>query len=106
MQSPGRRLVGADADYLNRLTAPVQRVEDRLQIGPAARGEDDDSKRAHIAHPLLLQGKLFIAAAYLLSTQISDRYSPFPSGSWEQPEEKVKHLFRAGVGRLPLPARG
>ena len=42
-------LVGADPDHLDPL-APVQRVEDRLQVGPAARGEDDEAKRgtAHL----------------------------------------------------------
>jgi hypothetical protein len=46
LQRPGRALVGADPHHLDPL-APVHLVEDRLQVGAAARGKDDDPKRTH-----------------------------------------------------------
>src|SRR5512146_1093758 len=52
LQRPRVWLVGADPDHLDPL-APVQRVEDRLQIGAAPRSQDDDSK-AIVAHAFVL----------------------------------------------------
>jgi hypothetical protein len=46
LQRPRRGLVRADADHLD-LAAAVQAVEDRLQVGPGPRGEDDDAEGAH-----------------------------------------------------------
>lgn len=46
LQRPGARLVGPDPDHLDQPLA-VQLVEDRLQVGAATRGEDDDAEGAH-----------------------------------------------------------
>jgi nitronate monooxygenase len=46
LQRPRRRLVRADPDHLDPLTT-VQPVEDRLQVRPRSRGQDDDAKTAH-----------------------------------------------------------
>ena len=46
LQSLRPWLVGADPDHLDQ-SLPVQLVEDRLQVGAAARGEDDDPEGAH-----------------------------------------------------------
>jgi hypothetical protein len=46
LQRPRRRLVRPHPDDLDPVP-PVQLVEDRLQVGAAARGEDDEAKGAH-----------------------------------------------------------
>ena len=40
LQRPGVRLVGPDPNHLDP-AAPMQRVEDRLQVGAGPGGEDD-----------------------------------------------------------------
>jgi hypothetical protein len=47
LQRPGGGLVGADADHLDPL-APVQRVEDRLQVGPRPGGQHNETKRGTV----------------------------------------------------------